>query len=252
MKTRIEILILVIAVLSFCGCKKNSTEPLPVTNSTYIPMNIGDVRQLVFLADSSTILIKVVGTTKRTDGLDVFVVEQTYGLGLFYEYPDTSYFIIKDGYFMSTSLYPFDSTYGYSDSTNPFGEQRLGKVNPVNGDTWIDYIKGSNTSIVTATYYKELVTFCGTFTNVYGFNFFDSGLTVFYAENIGYIGTDFNSLSSNIQIRASYIKVANQEYGALWPTKNTRPYLLSKRNLNHKFSVQAIAMYSLLGVKNAR
>jgi hypothetical protein len=262
MKTRIEILILVITVLSFCGCKKNSTEPLPGTNSTYMSMNIGDVRQLVFLTDSSTILMKVVGTTKRTDGLDVFVVEQTYGVGLFNEYPDTSYYMIKDGYYMSTNLYPFDSTSNPQrpfNSTNPFAEERLGKVNPINGETWKQTLGDPDSSFFTASYYKEQHTFCGTFTNVYGFTLTEVNagkintiLTTFYAENIGYIGTDWND-DSQLNVSATYVKVANQVYGALWPTKNTVPHIhLSKRGINHKFSVRAIAAYSLLGVKNAR
>jgi hypothetical protein len=245
MKTRIGILILIVTVLTFCGCKKNSTEPLPVTTTTYTPLNTGDVRQLVYLADSSTTLMKVVGTLKRKDGVEVFAMEWTYGI----QRPDTLYYIIKDGFFMSTEL---DSD---SSSTNPFGEQRLGKINPVNGETWLHTLGDSDSIYVTATYYHEQRILCGTFTNVYGFTMtersaghIDTMMTPFYAENIGYIGT---GLISNLKLdfSASYIKVANQEYGALWPAKTVG---LPKRNINYKLSFQAIAAYSLLGDKNAR
>jgi hypothetical protein len=242
MKTKIEILILAITVLSFYGCKRNSTEPLPVTNTTYTPLNTGDVRQLVYLTDSSTTLMKIVGTLKRRDGAEVFAMEWTYGT----QRPDTQYYLIKDGFFMSTELSSGSS------SINPFGEQRLGKVNPVNGETWLHTLGSSDSLFFTATYCKELRTLCGTFTNVYGFTMtevsaghIDTMMTPFYAENIGYIGT--GSISNlRLDFSASYIKVANQEYGSLWPAKTVGLY---KRNINNKLSIQAIAAYSLLGVK---
>jgi len=243
MNTRNKTIILIITIFAISGCKKNSVEPLPSTNKNYIPINIGDVRQIVSLADSSTILMKVVGTRKRSDSTKVFEMEWTYGI----QKPNTHYYLLKDGYFMSTNLT------SDSDSVNPFKEQRLGKVTPVNSEMWKSIIGSSDSTFFIASYYKELNTLCGTFSNVYGFTLtqtvggiIDTILTPYYAENIGYIGTDAQQMA----LRASYLKVANHEYGTLWPAKNVSSVGLSKRNVNNNILVQVITAYSLLGNKN--
>ncbi|RPI05613.1 MAG: hypothetical protein EHM64_05985, partial [Ignavibacteriae bacterium] len=79
-KVRVEILLLIITVLSFCSCKNNSTEPLPVENSSYMSLNAGDVRQLVNPADSATVLMKVTGGLYRKDGIPVYAMEWTTGV----------------------------------------------------------------------------------------------------------------------------------------------------------------------------
>ncbi len=255
MNTRNNIIALIIIVIAFSGCKKNSVEPLPSTitakttntsNAGYTPINIGDVRQIVNLADSSTILMNIVGTRKRSDSVDVFIMEWTYGT----QPPDTLYYLIKDGFFTGTNIT------ADSNSVNPFEEQRIGKVNPVNNETWQNFIGYSDSSFVIASYYKDRSTLCGTFPDVYGFTFtyrssgiIDTILTAFYADNIGYIRTDYNKNAQGLTWEASYIKVANQVYGTLWPAKDLSSPGLSKRSVSNNIIVNA---YSLLGNKDVR
>jgi hypothetical protein len=245
-KTRIEILVLIITILSFCGCRNNSTEPLPITTSNYMPLNVGDVRQLVYPADSATVLMKVIGKLSRKDGAEVFAMEWTTGI----QKPDTQYYMIKDGFYTATEL---DSD---SHAPNPFWEQRLAKLHPVNGETWKHTLGSSDSTFFTASYYQEVQTFCRKFTNVYGFILMetragntDTIMTPFYAESIGFIGTGLNG-DLQLFASASYIKVANQEYGSLWPAKNPRPMQLAKVNISNKLRNQTIVMYSLLGAKS--
>jgi hypothetical protein len=174
------------------------------------------MRQLVYSVDSSTILMKVPYPSKRQDGTDIFAIEWTYGT----QEPDTSFYLIKDGFFMATEVK------AVSDSTNPFREQRLAKVNPTDGESWKHTLGNLDSTFFTAKYLKERHTYCGTFSDVFAFVLTNSNagttdtiLTTFYAKNIGYVGTDVNKdLYPDIQ--ASYIKVGNQQFGALWPPKS--------------------------------
>jgi len=216
--------ILVLLFLSFSvyflGCSKSS-EPENIQGN-YTPLNVGDVRQLVFLSDSSTILMTIVGKTKREDGQEVFVCWNNYGTYI----GDTSYYFIKDGYYCVTEL-DTDLTKKYDDyeefaSSNPFGEQRLGKLYPNDGDFWKQFV-GRNDSMYRYANYagsKNMIT--GNFPNVFSFAVFDSSkkfADIYFAENIGHIGTSISLEGNTSEFQVSYIKVANKVIGELWPAK---------------------------------
>ena len=190
--------------------------------------------------------MNVVGSLNRQDGAEVFAIEWTSGI----QKSDTYYYMIKDGFYMATEL---DSD---SHAPNPFWEQRLAKIHPVNGETWKHTLGSPDSIFITASYHTEMQTFCGKFSDVYGFTLIetragqtDTILTPFYAENIGYIGTCLNSDPQTFA-STSYIKVANQEYGTLWPAKNLLPTGLAKGTIINRLRIQDLAAYSLLGVKN--
>jgi hypothetical protein len=128
-------------------------------------------------------------------------------------------------------------------------------VNPVNGETWIHTLGAPDTTFFTAKFYKEQHTLCGTFNNVYGFTLtnmvygnIDTILTPFYAENIGYIGTDWNN-NRQPNVRASYIKVSNKEYGSLLPLKNGLSLGSSKMNNSNRLRLQFAVMFTFLGAQ---
>lgn len=80
---------------------KCSGNPLSSEITTsYTPLNVGDVRQLIFRGDSSTTLMSVVGKTNRSDGTEVFIEDWKYGT----QAPTVSYYLVKDGYFLATEL----------------------------------------------------------------------------------------------------------------------------------------------------
>ena len=211
-----NILFFFIIILS--GCSK-PTEPIQIPQASFTPLNIGDIKQYINVVDSSTLLVQVVDTLKRTDGLKVFQINWITGALS----PRITFYAVRDGYFVNTLL---DSV---QNSTNPFNEQRIAKSNPANGDTWQDFAGDSVSSYVTAVFYQSKKTTMGTIPNVFGFLFHnksalttDSGLTPYYAENIGYIGTDYNN-DGQLDLSLTYAKVGDKIYGALWPTKNPTP-----------------------------
>jgi hypothetical protein len=212
------------------------TEPPKSDEPNYAPLNKGDIRQIVLHLDSSTVLMRVTSPLQRHDGVEIFGMEWSDGI----QQPDTTYYMIKDGYFMSTELKPG------SDTINPFWEQRLAKVHPVNGEIWQIIQGDQHPNYFKAVFLNELITLGATFKNVFAFMMtsdslarVDTFMTVFYAENIGYIGTTLNR-NFKPEISATYIKVDGKEYGKLWPPKGpsirpTSSSLLNRRMLTKNF-----------------
>jgi hypothetical protein len=187
-------------------------------NISYTPLNVGDVRQLISHADSSTILFSVIGKTKRMDGTEVFVMEWKSGI----QNLAVFYYLVKNGYYMATEL---DTTRqsGIDISINPFGEQRLAKSYPVDGEVWQHTIGDTNSLFWLSRSVGQLSTFCGSFDNVFGFTLFDeyesSVLTTYYSKGIGWIGTS-TSFFPNLDFSCSYVRVNGKVYGHLWPEKD--------------------------------
>ena len=212
----IDIFILFIVGLGGCSIPNGPTEQL---QSLYTPMNVGDVWQYINIADSSTLLVEVVDTLKRIDGLKVFQINSITGNWM----PRITFDAIKDGYYIRTLL---DST---QNTINPFNEERIAKGYPSNGETWQDVLGDPQSSYTTAILYRSKRTILRTFPNVFAFFSHNKsnlnniyGITVYYAENIGYIGTEFNN-NGQLGLSLTYAKVGNNIYGTLWPTKNPTP-----------------------------
>ena len=240
MKTQIFILLVFCLLLFIYACTK-STQPSQVSN--YIPWNIGDARQIVYCADSSTILLRVVLTSKRQDGADIFALEWTYGT----HEPDTFYYLFKDGFFLSTNLE------AGVDSINPFREQRLGRVHPTDGESWKHTLGDLDSVYFTARHLNKQSTYSGIFYDVFAFVLtgqtggrIDTILTTFYAQHIGWIGTSLNR-DFRLDYSASYIKVDNLEYGSMMPAKNPSPPM-KVPSVSNK---QIIDPYFILGMRTA-
>jgi hypothetical protein len=238
MTIKIIFTIALLPLLMISSCSDTITSPSTSPTVNYTPWNVGDIRQIVAAVDSTTVLINVLFTAQRQDSSEVFATSWTYGV----ERPDTFYYMIRNGFFISTNL-----KLG-SDSTNPYFEQRLGKENPTEGESWKAYNNTSDSAVFTAKYFKEQSVICGVFQNVFGFILtcphlgkIDTLLTPFYALNVGFIGTDYDR-DMHLDVKASYIKVGGKEYGKLWPAKSFGP---GADILNRKKIIQ----YLLLGAK---
>lgn len=186
---------------------------------TFTPLNIGDVTQLVFPMDSSTISFCIVGKTKRADNQVVFIGEWQDGT----QEPNTFYYFLKDGYFLSTELDTIKDDW-LMHLVNPFREQKLAKSQPHNGDVWVHTVGNSDSTYWIAKPEQKLDTFCGEFRNVYGFGLFskydiEPFLKTYYGLGIGWLGTAVSDTSGLIA-SCSYKKVGDKTFGELWPAKN--------------------------------
>lgn len=180
----------------------------------YVSLHVGDERQLVWTSDSSTVLLTITGTTKRSDSTVVYRGEWFYGT-------DTvtliSHYLIKDGFFVATEL---DSTGGEGYPPlpgNPYREQRLAKLYPTNGERWISITGDSLSLQFTASAAGSKKTFAGPFMQCYSFTL-GSFLHVYYAKGVGHIASDFGDSTS--RYLAIYIKTGKKVYGSKFPAKS--------------------------------
>jgi len=202
-----------------CSQSIEPSAPVEIEN-LYVPLNAGDLRQVVRQYDSSTTLYRMLYNTKRQDGKNIFAFELTFGTHV----PDTGYYFIDNGFFKLTNL-----SVG-SDPSNPFDEEILAEINPKDGDRFVSTVDYPDTFFLAAKYYQFKSTICGSFNDVFGFiSIFqhagvpDTDEIEFYAKHIGYIGTFSKYLTMNYDV--SYLKVGNKEYGTMWPAKNLSPIL---------------------------
>lgn len=198
-----------ISFFIFYTCS-DSTSPTTVSNNAYMVLNVGDERQVIYTQDSSTILMKIIGTTKRSDGLDVFIGKQISGTS------DTSlfesYYALTDSFYIATEL-----KIGSSINENPFREQRLAKLYPLDGDTWLHTQGDYSTPIMRAKFIGTKTVPAGIFNDVYGFHL-DNLMTLYYARGVGYIGTKVEQ-DSNYFV-TTYMKIGGRVYGKLFPPKD--------------------------------
>jgi hypothetical protein len=214
------------------NCKRNPTIP-SMENVNYVPMHVGDIRQLVDPADSSTYLLQFIGTRKRSDGQEMFVETWKRGISDI----DTSYWFVREGYWIYSEL---DSSFNSSQnlSKNPYSEQRLSLESPKEDLRWI-IIPGDTTSMYMMTInLGKTRTLCDTFYQTYGMGLIYSladtipWMIVKYAPNIGWIGTwvyDFYKQQGYDAALLSYAKVGGNVIGRLWPDKNSDNLSLSKK-----------------------
>ena len=190
-----------------------------VSSTSYMPLNVGDVRQLIWKNDSTTILYTVTGKTSREDGTSVYSMKIKMGTTIGH----TNYYFLKDGYYVGTEL---DSTYrtDLDLKINPFNEQRLAKLDPNDGEIFIHTLGDSDTSYWKISKENSITTFCGVFEDVYSFLLFDNLrsspiLRTYYAKGIGYIATAISN-STMPDFSVSYVKIGNTVMGSLWPEKD--------------------------------
>jgi hypothetical protein len=188
-------------------------------NQSYVPFDVGDVRQIIVVQDSSTILMSVIGKEFRSDGVSVFCMEWKYGTSSIERY----YYLITDEYYLGTELDTTSRT-DVDIRINPFAEQRLAKLYPSDGEIFIHTPGSQFGDYWITTKDSSIETFCGVFNDVYRFTLIDNWssspiLSTYYAKGVGYIGTASAALTQP-EFLASYVKVGNNTIGSLWPEKD--------------------------------
>jgi hypothetical protein len=188
-------------------------------NQSYMPLNVGDIRQMVWVEDSATVLWTITGTTLRKDGTPVYCMEWKTGTSFI----ETYYYLNKGGYFLATEL---DTTRFTSidKKLNPYGEQRLAKLSPKDGEKFLHTVGDSDNTFWTTHKEGSVETFCGLFEDVYSFTLIFGSeqslvLSTYYAKGYGYLGTS-GFFSDSLDYMVTYIKIGGVTRGTLWPEKD--------------------------------
>jgi hypothetical protein len=106
---------------------------------------------------------------------------------------------------------------------NPYNEQRLAKVSPVAGETWIR--SSEDPATFKAHYVGEKTVQAGTFSDVYAFTASDMDMRIYYARDFGHIGSSSNGRDL---ITVNYIKVNGNERGTFVSPNGNMPRRLNK------------------------
>ena len=201
------------------SCEHGSNESVDL--DSYTPLGEGDVTQLIYMEDSSTISISIVDKIRREDGKAVYVSESIYGT----QEPTISYYCISDGYLVATELNPIEND-SIMLEINPFREQRLAKSHPEPGDNWLHTPGNPDSAYFIAEEIGVFPTLFGEVDEVYSFGLFHKNgsypfLIVFYAKGLGQIGSSgFYFEPSEVQFMCSYKRISGKTYGELWPVKD--------------------------------
>lgn len=224
MKTNTLLLLFLLFVL-IVGCKNSSTEPED-SKKNYMIINDGDIRQYFFEMDSSYMNWEFKGKVKRPDGINCNV--GLWSLMFFDEiYIDTSYYFIKDGYFIATKVKP-----NIDNKENLFEEQKLMKLEPKEGDSWVQINGDEESPIITVNFINEKITNLKKFVDLYKTSLHNQDLTTFYAKGYGHIGTD---MGFGMETLVSYMKINGEElgkYNQLKKTSSKKVNLSLKTKLN--------------------
>ncbi len=221
MKSNIYLYLIIGAGLLYLfGC---DTGTEPQKNEVYMYLNVGDTREYFSSADSSYMVFKITGKTTRPDNQPVYIGEwnsnyQLDSVGWF------GYYFIKDGYFISTELDTTDRK--EIADVNPFNEQKLAKLEPVDGDSWRTTL-GTTDSVnfAYAFYVGKKTTPASTFGNVFKYRI-SNVIETYYARGIGHIGAQpIDSNSGSVFV--TYVNVNGIELGKFVPINN-----LPKRSPN--------------------
>ena len=201
-------LLFVFIIFNSCDSATEVTEN-PSFDNSYTPLKVGIETQFFYYSDSTYLNNKISGKAIREDGQEVFIETHAKSNGSGINY---SYSFIKNGYFYKTSL--IKTVY----EENPFGEIRIAKPYPQDGDSWyFSEASDSEPILYTAHFIGEMVTPAGVFEDVYSFQykfkFFPDTVKVYYAKGIGCIG----SSSHQGLVLVNYVKTADKEYGKQVP-----------------------------------
>lgn len=216
--SRFILFIPVLFIAVFLNSCTESTEPENDDQTPYMMLNVGDARQYYRIENNDTLTVfwEITGTARRSDDSKVFIGKWQYGT-------DTSsgisYYMIKDGYFVATELEPVEGPFEIK--SNPYREQRLAKVYPKAGDSWVHTPGDAEPDTFRAVYAGKISTSCGEFQRVYRFRLKET-MNILYAPGFGHIGAESQAVSDGYKTDVSlcYIKVNGQVRGKLMPAMN--------------------------------
>lgn len=223
-------------MLLIIGCKSNSTEP-ESNKTNYMLINDGDMRQYFFEMDNSYMNWEFKGKVKRPDGVICYrgLWSLMFGDEIFV---DTSYYFIRDGFFIATQITP-----NLDNKDNLFEEQKLMKIAPKEGDTWVQ-IKGDEESpVIKVVYQNQKETPIKIFTDIFSTSLHNQDLKTFYAKGFGHIGTD---MGFGMETLVSYIKINGEVSGKYNQLKKTTS---TKLNIELKNKLKEYR-YNLIGQSN--
>jgi hypothetical protein len=219
------------AILVLCFCHNSKVTDVPEEFS-YTPLHIGDIRQVVNIADSSTILYSIVGSTFRTDGQEVFIEIVKTGIGSSESSFDTFYCFLRDGFRINTQIdtqYISTGVYNVPYTSNPFQEQCITLEKPSDGFKWYP-IKGYYSLLRSTRFAGNYQTFAGQFENVFAYDnwwYIDPSMEIvvctYFARNVGQIGTEWVNEKIDPQkviIKLAYAKIGSDSYGSLFPERD--------------------------------
>jgi len=210
---------LFVSVLIFVISCSNPVDPYE-DSKEYSSLNVGDMRQFCYPFSeflTTKYLWIISGKTKRSDGLEVFICDSYNSTNPKYKY--TSYYFIKDGYYYSTELEKTNNI-----SYNPYFEQKLAKVYPKEGESWVQYSElAANDTVkyyLTTHFLKEFNTPARNFKDVCQLtssmiirNEKLEDSYIYYTKYFGYIGrSNINNPPSLLVV--NYMKINGKEIGS--------------------------------------
>jgi hypothetical protein len=191
---------------------------------TYIPLHAGDIRQMINIADSSTILITIAGSKVRTDGQEVFIEIQKYGIGSTQSSFDTSYCFLRAGFLIYTEIDTVKDSTGVYKVSNLFQEQQSALEKPSEGFKWYP-VQDEHTRFCSVRFAGNYQTLTSQFNDVFVYDnwwYVDTTMEVvlctYYARNVGLIGSEWINEKVDPQktiIRLTYAKIGSDTYGNL-------------------------------------
>lgn len=199
--------------------------PIPAAID-YTPMSIGDIRQFVFLSDSSTLQIEIVDTATRSDGKLVFVETDQYGNGTL----DTGYYYTEGQFWGSCNSLDsaMDSSSMQRVRVDPYGEQRLALSAPIEGQWWYQSKEDTSYGYRICRFHPAIQMRVGTFQDVFGFEAYGNRadslpmMTVCFSNGAGWITTLSGASVDSTFLVPVYIHTAHVQIGAMIPKRDPR------------------------------
>jgi hypothetical protein len=223
---KIFAVILIITIFIFLSCE-SVLEPVEVGEPIpYMQLNIGDTRQYYNDPEGFYLQNKIIDTTRRADGRKVFIFEQAIILpdGI---YRGTTYHFLDDEYFFQTEL---DTV--ADNEINPFNEQKIAKIFPRNGDSFLlnDSVRDSDKVFFKVKIIDSLATYCKNFREVAEYEIeyakIDNDISrisqIYYSKYYGHVGTIFENKNGFAKIFVTYLKVGDKEIGTFTPFESKK------------------------------
>lgn len=202
-------LVIILLTLIIVSCE-SATENQIIDSDQYL--QVGDISQYYYQHTNAYEQNSIIGKTKRSDGLEVFVIDNLYK-NEFGESKNTIYAFVKDGFYFTTELEK--TTEQFYKDVNPYKEFKHNKINPNQGDSWqaVEGIPDSNNLVYTVKYKGELATPASIFGDVYSVSYYDKSMKtevdIYYSKECGRLGVKVKSET----VLLNYIKKQNIELG---------------------------------------
>ena len=202
-----------------------STSPDNVTqDAPFMSLHVGDIREYYDSLDNSYFKWEILNTTNRTDGLEVFTIEESFET-IYGIFTNISYYFIRNGNLFRSNLDTANNP--ALKNINPFYEQKLAKLYPMEGDHFLitEGVPDSNRLYMHVHFLDSISTPIRTFFDIAEYTQIDSNSTseqkVFYTKEYGHLGTKIKNNSREGYILLNYLKLDGKEIGTFVPFDST-------------------------------